>query len=100
MLTLVLWPSILTIVNAYNFTQHFINYVAQIQNINNTSFTFENNECLITTTPLHGPKLFFFLKNYKEDNLFPIGVGIENNLWVMSIDISTIIFKKIVWWHP
>jgi hypothetical protein len=54
--------------------------VAQIQNINNTSFTFENNECLITTTPLHGPKLFFFLKNYKEDNLFPIGVGIENNL--------------------
>jgi len=31
--------------------------VAQIKSINNTSFTFENNECLITTTPPHGPKL-------------------------------------------
>jgi hypothetical protein len=63
-----------------NFIQHFINYVAQIQSINNISFTFENNESPITTTPPHGPKLIFFLKTYKEDNLFPIGVGIENNV--------------------
>jgi hypothetical protein len=54
--------------------------VARIQSVNNTSFTLETNECLITTTPPHGPKLIFFAKIYKEDNLFPIGVDIENNV--------------------